>query len=186
MTTPLTPSGSSPDSANSRLPARALLRAEELSVVDGTAAKLADLLRAKIPPAVLAVLRGEWLGHPLHPIMVTVPIGAWVAVPVLDVIGQRTAARHLLAFGIVASLPATATGLVEFTTLDQSQRRVAAVHVAANSVGISCLGRSWLRRRGDNTGGLGWTLAGLAFSGLGGALGGHLSYSQGAGVRRER
>lgn len=186
MTTPLTPPDSTPEDSAPRLPARILLRVEELSAVDGGAATLADILRSKIPPTVSAVLRGEWLGHPLHPIMVTVPIGAWVAVPVLDVIGQRAAARHLLAFGILASLPASATGLVEFTTLDAPQRRVAVVHVAANSLGISCLGRSWLRRRGGNARGTGWTLDGLAISGVGGALGGHLAYSQGAGVSRER
>ena len=47
-----------------------------------------DLQQAKHP--VSAVLAGPY-GHPLHPILVTVPIGAWVASLVFDV------ASHLVA-----------------------------------------------------------------------------------------
>ncbi|WP_207843648.1 DUF2231 domain-containing protein [Williamsia soli] len=170
-----------------RLPARALLSAEKLSFVDSPADNLAILLERAIPSAASKFLRGHWLGHPLHPIMVTVPIGAWMSVPVLDLTGQSTAARRLLAFGIAAAVPASVTGLVEYTTLDIPQRRVAVVHVAANTVGISCFAQSWWRRRrSSGIAGLAWTVAGLMVAGLGGALGGHLSYAQGAGVLRER
>jgi uncharacterized membrane protein len=170
-----------------RPPARALKALEDLSVVDAPAAKLAETLQRVLPTAASALLRGHWLGHPLHPILVTVPIGAWIAVPLLDVTGQPAAARQLLAFGVAASLPASATGLVEFTTLDVAQRRVALLHMAANTLALSCFGRSWWqRRRGGHLRGVGWTVAGLTVAGVSGALGGHLSYSQGAGVGRER
>ncbi|MEO6683395.1 MAG: hypothetical protein ABIN48_11300, partial [Ginsengibacter sp.] len=29
-------------------------------------------------------LHGTWLGHPLHPLMTDIPIGAWTAAAVLD------------------------------------------------------------------------------------------------------
>jgi uncharacterized membrane protein len=167
--------------------AHALASVEEISAVDGPAGKLAELLNGTIPSAALDVLRGRWLGHPLHPVMVTVPIGAWMAVPILDVTGQRIAAQRLVAFGIAAALPASITGLAEYTTLDTTQRRVAVVHMAANTVSLGCLARSWWHRHdGFALRGAGWSLAGLAISGVAGALGGHLSYSQSAGVLRER
>lgn len=167
--------------------AHALASVEELSAVDAPAGQLADLVNGAIPTAVLDVLRGRWLGHPLHPVLVTVPIGAWMAVPVLDLTGQRIAAQRLVAFGIAAALPASITGLAEYTTLDTAQRRVAVVHMAANTVSLGCLARSWWHRHnGFALRGGGWSLAGLAISGVAGALGGHLSYSQSAGVLRER
>jgi uncharacterized membrane protein len=178
--------GELPTNDMARLPARTLLLVEKLSIVDAPAGTLAVMLERAIPRPASRFLRGRWLGHPLHPIMVTVPIGAWMAVPVLDLTGQRTAARRLLAFGIAAAVPASMTGLVEYTTLDVPQRRVALVHVAANSVGISCFAQSWWRRRSSGGAGLAWTVVGLMTAGLGGALGGHLSYAQGAGVLRER
>ena len=42
------------------------------------------------------VLRGSWLGHPLHPLIITVPIGAWVCASALDVqAGNEDAARRI-------------------------------------------------------------------------------------------
>jgi hypothetical protein len=170
-----------------RLPGKLLKMAERLSVLDGPAGQLSAAIERRLSPDVSSLLLGRWLGHPLHPILVTVPIGAWMSVPMLDIAGQPDAARRVLAFGILAAAPASATGLVEYTTLDSAQRRVAVTHVVANSLGITCLARSWsLRRRGAQASGSVWTLAGLTFAGVGGALGGHLSYSQGAGVHRQR
>lgn len=170
-----------------RLVAHALASVEELSVVDAPASRLAELVNGMIPTAVLDVLRGRWLGHPLHPALVTVPIGAWMAVPVMDLTGQRIAAQRLVGFGIAAAVPAVITGLAEYTTLDTAQRRVGVVHMAANTVSLGCLARSWWHRHnGFALRGGGWSLAGLAISGAAGALGGHLSYSQSAGVLRDR
>jgi hypothetical protein len=80
-----------------------------------------DLRRAKEPVTVLA---GPY-GHPFHPIMVTVPIGAWVASFVFD-IGSRlvsgdaaalaTGSRWLIAIGV---LGATGGDLAVFQTADR-------------------------------------------------------------------
>lgn len=55
-----------------------------------------DLQQAKHP--VSAVLAGLY-GHPLHPILVTVPIGAWVASLVFDVASHLVAEPGFLARG---------------------------------------------------------------------------------------
>jgi hypothetical protein len=61
------------------------------------------------------------------------------------------------------------------------------VHAAANTVSLALFARSWWQRRtGSTVRGSAWSLAGLAVTGISGALGGHLSYSLSAGVLRER
>ena len=45
------------------------------------------------------LLHGTWLGHPLHPVITDVPIGAWTAAAVLDCLelsGQRKYAPALM------------------------------------------------------------------------------------------
>jgi hypothetical protein len=55
-------------------------------------------------------LSGTPLGHPLHPLLVGMPIGAWVSAAVLDGTGNTTAARRLVGLGCLAALPAAAAG----------------------------------------------------------------------------
>ena len=38
------------------------------------------------PQAVRDVLHGVWFGHPLHPVLTDVPIGAWTSAAVLDLL----------------------------------------------------------------------------------------------------
>jgi hypothetical protein len=77
---------------------RVLTAVENLRVVDRPAAAIATAVRRVLKaPKVDRALRGSWLGHPLHPLMVTVPIGAWVAAAVLDTRkANQDAARSLI------------------------------------------------------------------------------------------
>ena len=36
-----------------------------------------------------AVLRGEWLGHAVHPLLTDVVLGTWTSASVLDLVGGR-------------------------------------------------------------------------------------------------
>ena len=66
-------------------------RIETSSALDAPAEALSGGLRKAIPQgAVEDVLSGTPIGHPLHPAMVTVPIGAWTSSLVFDVIGDDT------------------------------------------------------------------------------------------------
>lgn len=162
-----------------------LLRsAEGLRALDRPAAAVARAVRSVFrDPRLDGLVRGAWLGHPVHPVLVTLPIGAWVSAAVLDIgFGQETAARRLQALGLVATPPTVVTGLADFSELDTEQRRVGVVHAASNAVSaacvlLSCLTSNKVAARALHFGGLAATVAG-------GALGGHLAYAQGAGVRR--
>jgi uncharacterized membrane protein len=165
---------------------RALQAVEEARALDAPAGALARRLRGVAQSAAGRALRGRWLGHPLHPIAVTVPIGAWTCSAVFDLLpGGSDVARRLVAAGLLATPPAVVLGLADYADLDARQRRVGLVHAAGNSVATALFGASYLaRKRGHRTGGRLLGALGLAAVSAGGALGGHLAYAQGAGVFR--
>jgi uncharacterized membrane protein len=166
---------------------RSLEAVENVDALDVPSEAIQAKLRAWVGDTpVERVLGGAWLGHPVHPIGVQVPIGLWLAAAVLDLDGRHDdGARRLVGAGLLAVPPAVAAGLVDWSVLTPRQRRVGVVHAAVNAVASACFAASYrCRRGGRRTAGRMWTLLGLGAVGIGGALGGHLAYSQGAGVYR--
>lgn len=134
--------------------------------------------------SVADALHGVWLGHPLHPVLVQVPVGAFSSSALLDLVpGARRGADLLLAVGLVSSVPAAAAGLADYVSGHEEQQRVGVVHAAANAVALACYSTS-LRRRlgGRRAAGKAWSAAGAAALVVGGTLGGHLSYHLAQGV----
>ncbi|MEV4753696.1 Rieske (2Fe-2S) protein [Micromonospora sp. NPDC049559] len=130
------------------------------------------------------ILHGVWLGHPLHPALVQLPIGAWFSAAVLDLLpNQRRAATVLLGVGTVSALPAAVAGANDWASQSREQRRVGLVHALANSTGLLLFSGS-LAARLTGRHGVGRLLSmlGLAAAGGGAYLGGHLAYKQAAGV----
>src|SRR5689334_25222117 len=62
-------------------PADSLAHAiEQAEALDGPAGMLADVIKKVVPPGALKnALSGTWLGHPLHPLLTDVVIGAWTS-----------------------------------------------------------------------------------------------------------
>ena len=130
------------------------------------------------------LLHGVWLGHPVHPLLVQVPIGAWVSAGVLDLMpGGERSARRLVGVGLVAVAPAALAGWVDWAEQHEQQMRVGIVHALANTAATTLYGTSYLARRSGRTG-LGRMLgfAGLATAGVGGLLGGHIAFRQAGGA----
>ena len=130
------------------------------------------------------VLGGRWLGHPIHPALVTIPIGAWSSAVVLDLAGyQSAAARRLIGLGTISAFAAITTGWSDWSTLDRVQRRVGLIHATSNAVAVMLFSTSYWRRRtvtdrlARSTG-----VLGLLAAAAGGAIGGHLTYRLGANV----
>lgn len=167
-----------------------LNRIEQAGVLDGPAEKVATLVRGAVPAGPAKdLLSGTWLGHALHPVLTDVPVGTWTSATLLDLIGGRgaqPAVEKLLAVGILAALPTAASGMTDWadsTVGDPASRRVGSVHAVANSAALALYTASLVaRRRGRKHGGVMLALAGGGALGLGGLLGGHLSYARGLGV----
>jgi nitrite reductase/ring-hydroxylating ferredoxin subunit/uncharacterized membrane protein len=137
------------------------------------------------PHALRDVLYGTKLGHPLHPVMVDLPIGFWSAALVLDVAREERAADLMIGAGLAGALGAAVTGAAQWqdATNSAQPRRTGALHAllntgAATLYGISLLSR-WRGRRGA---GVAFGIAGYGLLGAGGWLGGDLAYDLGVGV----
>ena len=79
------------------------------------------------PGGLKDLLSGTWLGHPAHPILTDVPIGAWTSAFVLDVAGGETArdaSDALIGFGVLAALPTALTGLSDLADVVKEERSV--------------------------------------------------------------
>jgi len=161
-------------------------RIEHADALDDIAAKVQGLIRRVLPPAADGMLRGEPLGHPLHPALVAVPIGAWTSASALDLMGEGSAARKLTALGILSALPTAAAGAADWATTTGAPRRTGLIHAAVNDAALLTYLVSWrARRRGHSIRGAMLSLVGGGLLGVGGWLGGHLAYSQGVGVDTE-
>ncbi|GAA4177221.1 hypothetical protein GCM10022251_80110 [Phytohabitans flavus] len=132
------------------------------------------------------VLHGVWLGHPLHPALVQLPIGAWLSTAVVDALpGADRTATVLTGVGTAGALPAVAAGLNDWASLSREQRRIGLVHASVNVVAVGLYTGSLIARlSGNHHLGRRLAYAGLAGSSLGAYLGGHLSYRQAAAVNQ--
>ena len=159
-------------------------RIEAAESLDRPADVLAGVIRTVVRPGpVEDTLSGVPSGHPLHPALVAVPIGAWVSAAVLDAVGDDDGARRLIALGVLSAVPTAATGGSDWLTTGGAERRVGFVHAATNYLAIGAYGLSWwARARGARRAGIAASAVGGAALGLAGWLGGHLVYAQGIGV----
>ena len=87
---------------------------ESATWLDGPAELLGRQLSRLADTPVGAVLHGTPVGHPLHPALVTVPIGAWTAAVAFDALRQPEAARRLIGLGLLATPPTVLAGWVDW------------------------------------------------------------------------
>jgi nitrite reductase/ring-hydroxylating ferredoxin subunit len=166
-------------------PANLAGRLEDAETLDRLAQPLTRAVRRGLPSGAKAdALHGVWLGQPVHPALITLPLGFWTSATVLDFVpGNGRASRVLLALGLAGTLPAAAAGLADWSSLHREQQRVGLVH-AASGAGASALFAASLlaRMAGRDGGGRLLALGGLAAVTTGGFLGRHLAFGLGAGA----
>jgi nitrite reductase/ring-hydroxylating ferredoxin subunit/uncharacterized membrane protein len=166
----------------------ALQRIERLEVLNALGKK-ATLAFSKVvrPGRMKDLLSGTGIGHPAHPMLTDLPIGAWASAVVLDVVGNRRsgpAADSLVGLGTLAALPTAVTGLNDLADIvDPEERAIGTAHAIGNVTAVVLYGASYLARRRDRRDvGTALALAGIAALGVSGFLGGHLAYRRGVGV----
>jgi uncharacterized membrane protein len=152
---------------------------------------------AKRPVSVLA---GPY-GHPLHPALVPVPIGAWIASAVFDVASHvvddpgflTQGSRWLIAIGVLGALAAAAVGFLDLFAIPTGTPafRMGLVHMALNLAVTTAyiIGFAIRAGQGGNAavawGPLLLSLASLCALGVSGYLGGALAFRYGVRVADE-
>jgi len=139
------------------------------------------------PSGVKDALYGVWMGHPLHPAVTDVPIGAWTASAALDLLGHERSADAMLKLGVLGGVASAVTGAAQWFDLQnlEEPRRLGSLHASLNSAALGLYGVSWvLRSRGQRDAGIATAMTGYAIASASAWIGGHLSYALGIGVSR--
>ena len=142
-------------------------------------------------------------GHPFHPILVTVPIGAWICALVFDIATRAKSggSQHLaygsywlIGIGIVGALLAAVFGLMDLTRLSRGTLalKIGLTHMALNLsvvglfvVNFALRHESYYEEPKVTTTQLVLTIVALAILSLSGYLGGMLAYRYGVRVAHE-
>lgn len=151
---------------------------------------------------VSAVLAGPY-GHPFHPILVTIPIGAWIASVVFDIgsrlVGhpsfQAPAAEWLIAIGVVGAVAAASIGFLDFFSIPARTPayRTAVVHLTLNLLITAAYTANFFWRHASSpvaghsvaVGPLVLSVVSLIALTISGTLGGRLAYHFGIRVADE-
>ena len=135
-------------------------------------------------------LHGVWLGHPLHPVLTDIPLGAWTTALALDAREVATgdsaygrAADFAVGIGVLGALGAAITGLNDWSETDGRSRRLGLVHGLLNLTATTLVAGSYaLRRNGSRSTGRAATVAGYSVALAAAYLGGNLVYRDRIGV----
>lgn len=136
------------------------------------------------------LLHGTWLGHPLHPVLTDITIGAWTFGAVFDGIGALSGDRNtqntadtLTAIGTASAIPTALAGITDYSTLPKGASTSATSHALLNAASLALYGLSLLDRRGGRRRrGVALAAAGLGANMLSAWLGGHMVYREKVGV----
>jgi nitrite reductase/ring-hydroxylating ferredoxin subunit/uncharacterized membrane protein len=135
-------------------------------------------------------LHGTWLGHPLHPVITDVPVGAWTAAVALDVMAAKNRSRGLqrgadaaVAIGVASAVGAAVTGITDWQHLQGESRRTGFLHATLNTVALTLFVGSMVSRGKRNYGlGRDLALSGYLIAAASAYLGGDLVFRQKIGV----
>jgi uncharacterized membrane protein len=131
-------------------------------------------------------------GHPIHAMLVPLPIGLWTFALVADLMAAiggspdwLPVAFYCIAGGIVGALLAAAPGLVDLLSLEPGPRRRTGIwHMVINLAAVAVFATNFLLRwrAADHAGPVTLTLVGVALICVSGWLGGQLVYVMGVSV----
>lgn len=131
--------------------------------------------------------------HPIHPMLVPIPIGLWLFSLVADLIHAggstnptwTTVAFYCMGGGIVGALAAAVPGLIDLLSLPPGPRRTAITHMTINlTVVVLYAINFWMRMSApESPGKLVWlSLLSIGLLTISGWLGGKMVYEHGIAV----
>jgi nitrite reductase/ring-hydroxylating ferredoxin subunit/uncharacterized membrane protein len=135
-------------------------------------------------------LHGKWLGHPLHPAITDIPIGAWTTALVFDIVDTingredySSAADAAIAVGLVGAVGSAVSGITDWSETNGRARKIGITHGLLNLSATLLYATSLVMRRNSKPRGrLGLAMLGFAASYAAAYLGGHLVYGEQIGV----
>lgn len=131
--------------------------------------------------------------HPIHPMLVPIPIGLWLFSLVCDLIqaggstnpAWATVAFYCMGGGIIGALLAAVPGLIDLVSLPAGPRGTALKHMAVNLVVVALYAINfWMRLpEPGNPGNLVWlSLISVGLLAISGWLGGKMVFEHGIAV----
>ena len=142
------------------------------------------------------MLSTSFKGHPIHPILVVLPLGLWTFALVCDIAallgggpGWQATALYVTGGGVVGALLAAIPGLIDLLAItDAKVRRIAIWHMVLNLLAVAIFAVVfWLRWQApDSRAAMLLTLLGVLAIGRSGWLGGEMVYRHGMGVQQRR
>jgi uncharacterized membrane protein len=136
-------------------------------------------------------------GHPIHPMLVTIPIGLWIFSLVCDFIAMGSAnpetwqatAFYAMVGGILGALAAALPGLVDLLSLrDAAIRKTALTHMGLNLAIVALYAvNAWTRYQNlvSDATSLGLSVVAIAMLLVSGWLGGKMVYEAGVAVHAD-
>jgi uncharacterized membrane protein len=139
--------------------------------------------------------RAKLLGHAIHPMLITFPIGLFVTAVIFDIMHLVTGtalwastAWYMIAAGVIGGLLAALFGVIDFLGVPGGTRArsVGLAHGVGNVVVVALFAVSWLLRRSDPSApsalALTFSFVGVALATITAWLGGELVERLGVGV----
>ena len=130
--------------------------------------------------------------HPIHPMLVAIPIGLWVFSLICDLIhlgggtseNWQIVARYTLVGGIFGALVAAVPGFIDMLALPWGTKRIALMHMSINLTVVALYVVNWyLRMRGAESNTPVWlSVIAIAMLLVSGWLGGKMVYVHGVAV----
>lgn len=183
------------DSSNQDMPTSAPALTDRISDALQPVIKAVIGTNRKPPRRFKSLLHGTWLGHPLHPAITDIPIGAWLLTLIFDIVWlvspsangwAARGAEWLALIGILAAVGAALTGLADWSDSYGAERTVGLYHAGLNSLALVLYIISFALRlsapTGENVAAAIIGFLGIASVLVAAYLGGDMVFGKGTGV----
>jgi nitrite reductase/ring-hydroxylating ferredoxin subunit/uncharacterized membrane protein len=136
-------------------------------------------------------LHGTWFGHPLHPALVAIPIGAWTVAMVLDSMEHLSGRKELgvgadaaVGVGLIGAVGSAITGATDWSETDGRGKTIGLLHGLLNLSATALYAASFFmrKRKKQRSKAVALSTLGFAISSASAYLGGHLVFGEQIGV----
>jgi len=134
------------------------------------------------------LLHGSALGHPLHPALVGLPVGAWTLAAILDAMElcglrrDRDLADTAIRIGLLGAVASAVAGATDWAETDGRAKRIGLLHGAINLTAATLYALALPLRRQSRSKGIALSLSAFGLAMSSAYLGGHLAYGEQIGV----